>query len=70
MVDEESQDGIEGREGLEGVAVVGMSVRLPGASDLDIFWTNLRDGVESIRFFSDAELLAAGVDPARALRAE
>ncbi|MFL6199522.1 MAG: SDR family NAD(P)-dependent oxidoreductase [Thermoanaerobaculia bacterium] len=59
MVDEESP------EGLEGIAVVGMSVRLPGAADLETFWRNLREGVESIRFFSDEELRAAGVDPAQ-----
>ena len=57
MVDEASQGG------LEGIAIVGMSVRLPGASDLEAFWKNLREGVESIRVFSDRELLAAGVDP-------
>jgi amino acid adenylation domain-containing protein len=46
------------------VAVVGMAGRFPGAPDLDAFWANLRDGVESIRFFTDEELLAAGLDPA------
>src|SRR5689334_20172790 len=59
MVDEVSS------ERLEGVAVVGMSARLPGAEDLAAFWRNLRDGVESIRFFTDRELLEAGVDPAQ-----
>jgi phthiocerol/phenolphthiocerol synthesis type-I polyketide synthase E len=58
MVDESSQGG------LDGIAIVGMSVRLPGASDLEAFWKNLRDGVESIRFFTDRELLDAGVEPA------
>ncbi|HEU0012877.1 MAG TPA: beta-ketoacyl synthase N-terminal-like domain-containing protein [Longimicrobium sp.] len=42
------------------VAVIGMSGRFPGADDLDAFWRNLRDGVESIRFFSADELAAAG----------
>ena len=42
------------------IAVVGMSGRFPGARDVDEFWRNLRDGVESIRTLSDAELLAAG----------
>jgi phthiocerol/phenolphthiocerol synthesis type-I polyketide synthase E len=46
---------------IEPIAVVGMSVRVPGAETLEQFWANLRDGVESIRFFSDEELLAAGV---------
>jgi acyl transferase domain-containing protein/thioesterase domain-containing protein len=46
------------------IAIVGMACRFPGAADPDAFWHNLRDGVESITFFSDEELLAAGVDPA------
>jgi acyl transferase domain-containing protein len=48
----------------EAVAIVGMAGRFPGALDLEAFWRNLRDGVESIATFSDAELLAAGVSPA------
>lgn len=44
------------------IAVVGMHVRVPGADSLNQYWTNLRDGVESITFFSDDELRAAGVD--------
>ncbi|MGX1760981.1 type I polyketide synthase [Streptomyces lydicus] len=45
------------------VAIVGMSGRFPGASDLAEFWSNLRDGVESIVPLSDEELLAAGIPP-------
>ncbi len=44
------------------VAIVGMAGRFPGARNLDEFWSNLRDGVESISFFRDDELLAAGID--------
>ncbi len=43
------------------IAVVGMVGRFPGARTLDEFWQNLRRGVESIRFFTDEELLEAGV---------
>jgi acyl transferase domain-containing protein/acyl carrier protein len=46
------------------VAVVGLSCRFPGAPDAETFWANLRDGVESMRTLDDAELAAAGVDPA------
>ncbi|NTW03358.1 MAG: polyketide synthase, partial [Oscillochloris sp.] len=46
------------------IAVIGMAGRFPGAHDLDAFWANLRDGIESVSFSSDADLLAAGVDPA------
>ena len=45
------------------VAVIGMSLRLPGARNLDEFWQNLRDGVESISFFSREEALAEGAPP-------
>ncbi|MGZ6530042.1 MAG: beta-ketoacyl synthase N-terminal-like domain-containing protein, partial [Tumebacillaceae bacterium] len=50
---------------LEGVAVVGLAGRFPGAKNTEQFWRNLRNGVESIRFFSDEELLEAGVNPAK-----
>jgi non-ribosomal peptide synthase protein (TIGR01720 family) len=45
------------------IAVIGMACRFPGARNVDQFWRNLRDGVESISFFSDAEMIAAGADP-------
>jgi acyl transferase domain-containing protein len=38
------------------IAIVGMAGRFPGAKNLERFWLNLRDGVESITFFSDQEL--------------
>lgn len=41
--------------------MVGMSCRFPGAADLDEYWRNLRDGVDSIVRFDDDELRAAGV---------
>ena len=46
------------------IAIIGMTGRFPGADNLDAFWRNLRDGVESVSFYSDEELLAAGVHPA------
>ncbi|HKN21466.1 MAG TPA: SDR family oxidoreductase [Terracidiphilus sp.] len=42
------------------IAIVGMAGRFPGARNTSEFWRNLRDGVESIRDLTDAELLAAG----------
>ena len=45
------------------IAIIGMSGRFPGASDIDAFWRNLCAGVESIASLSDQELLDAGVDP-------
>jgi len=47
---------------ISGVAVIGMVGRFPGANDLDTFWRNIRDGVESITFFSDEQMAAAGTD--------
>ncbi|MBW4617793.1 MAG: acyltransferase domain-containing protein [Cyanosarcina radialis HA8281-LM2] len=49
---------------LKGIAIIGMAGRFPGAKNIDRFWQNLRDGVESISDFTDEELLACGVDPA------
>lgn len=47
---------------LEGaVAVVGLSLHLPGADDLDRYWENLRDGVESIGHLTREEMAEAGV---------
>ncbi|MDR4461483.1 MAG: SDR family NAD(P)-dependent oxidoreductase [Nitrospirales bacterium] len=48
-------------EGLE-VAIVGMAGRFPGANNLDVFWRNLQDGVESVSTLSREELLESGVE--------
>jgi acyl transferase domain-containing protein/aryl carrier-like protein len=58
-VEDQTQDGLNGSE----VAVIGMAGRFPGAATIERFWENLKSGTESIRFFSDEELLAAGVSP-------
>ncbi|AOY84552.2 non-ribosomal peptide synthetase [Moorena producens JHB] len=38
------------------IAIIGMSGRFPGAKNIDEFWQNLRDGIESISFFAEQEL--------------
>ncbi|MES1241663.1 MAG: amino acid adenylation domain-containing protein [Acidobacteriota bacterium] len=43
------------------IAIVGMTGRFPGASGVGELWRNLRDGVESIRVFTEEEMRAAGV---------
>lgn len=48
----------------EGIAIIGMAGRFPGAKDVQEYWQNLLDGTESVRFFSREELMAAGIDPA------
>ena len=50
------------RTGLE-IAVIGMSGRFPGAKNIDEFWNNVKNGVESISFFSNEELIESGIDP-------
>jgi acyl transferase domain-containing protein len=46
------------------VAIIGMAGRFPGAQRVEQYWQNIRGGLESITFFSDRELEAAGIDPA------
>ncbi|MFS2223856.1 SDR family NAD(P)-dependent oxidoreductase [Pantoea sp. B65] len=46
----------------DGIAIIGMAGRFPGASNVAEYWNNLLNGVESVRFFSPEELLAAGID--------
>ena len=43
------------------IAVIGAACHLPGAQNPEEYWANLRNGTESIHFFSDEELLAAGI---------
>lgn len=45
------------------IAVIGLAGRFPGARNVNEFWENLCNGVESISRFTDEELLAAGVSP-------
>src|SRR5256885_862553 len=46
------------------IAIIGMSGRFSGANNIDEFWRNLVNGVESITFFTAEELEAAGIDSA------
>ncbi|WP_163856832.1 non-ribosomal peptide synthetase/type I polyketide synthase [Paenibacillus elgii] len=45
----------------QAVAIIGMSGRFPGASDIESFWTNLANEVESIRRFTPDMLEASGL---------
>ncbi len=49
------------RTGLE-IAVIGMAGRFPGAKNIHEFWNNIKNGIESITFFSEKELEEAGVN--------
>ncbi len=44
------------------IAIIGMTCRFPQARNVDEFWKNLRDGVESVSFFTREELAAQGID--------
>jgi acyl transferase domain-containing protein/thioesterase domain-containing protein len=44
-----------------GIAIVGMANRIPGASNPDEYWHNLRNGIESVQFYSDEDLAERGV---------
>ena len=45
-----------GYTGLE-IAVIGIAGRFPGAKNVDEFWKNLKNGVESVEFFTEEELI-------------
>jgi acyl transferase domain-containing protein len=51
---------------IDGIAVISMAGRFPGAENVEEFWRNLRDGVESVSYVTDEELRAGGFDPALA----
>lgn len=51
---------ISEHDGLD-LAVIGLACRFPGAHDSATFWTNVRDGVESITRLSEDDLQSAGV---------
>jgi len=54
-------DEINVNTGLE-IAVIGMAGRFPGAKNIDEFWGNLINGVETITFYSAKELKTAGIN--------
>jgi polyketide synthase PksM/rhizoxin synthesis polyketide synthase/nonribosomal peptide synthetase RhiB len=54
-MDEVDVDGTQ-----QGIAIIGMAVRLPGAADVGAYWRNLLEGVCSIRKPDDRALKDAG----------
>src|ERR1700727_1443723 len=45
----------------EPIAIIGMRGRFPGANDLDTYWKNLAEGVESISILSQQDMRASGI---------
>ncbi|MDZ7950798.1 type I polyketide synthase [Nostoc sp. DedQUE09] len=48
---------------LTGIAIIGMAGRFPKAKDIETFWHNLKNGIESISVFSSEEM-EENIDPA------
>ena len=49
-------------DSLDGVAIIGMAGRFPGAKNIHEFWENLKQGVEAITYFTKEEARACGID--------
>lgn len=56
-----SPEGIKIEDNLEGIAIIGMAGKFPGAADINEFWNNLVKGKCSIESFTDEECLESGV---------
>ncbi|MBD2528169.1 aminotransferase class III-fold pyridoxal phosphate-dependent enzyme [Nostoc flagelliforme FACHB-838] len=52
----------DNQDPIDGVAIIGMVGRFPGAGNVDEFWRNLCEGSESTTFFQDEEL-DPSIDP-------
>ena len=48
----------------DSIAIIGMAGHFPGARNIEEFWENLVNGTESIKTFTDQELLDAGISEA------
>jgi acyl transferase domain-containing protein/glutamate-1-semialdehyde aminotransferase len=60
MVNMQTSD--NNQDPIDGVAIIGMVGRFPGAGNVDEFWRNLCEGLESTTFFEDDEL-DPSIDP-------
>jgi len=56
-----SVEDYELEDSVEGIAIIGMAGRFPGADNVEAFWQNLIDGVSSISTFTDEECIRSGV---------
>jgi len=54
---------MSGESNYEGIAIIGMAGRFPGANNVEELWENLVQGRESVSFFSDEELRESGLEP-------
>nr|AAN87184.1 unknown [Bacillus cereus] len=49
----------DSKTGLE-IAIIGMAGKFPGANEINQFWDNLKNGVDSISTFTEDELIKEG----------
>src|SRR6266481_2129282 len=57
---EQTASEAKGQNLLDGIAIVGIAGRFPGAANVDAFWHNLVHGVESISHFEEKDLEVSG----------
>lgn len=50
------------RDQNEPIAIIGLAGRFPGARNIEEYWRNLRNGVNSIHFLADDELLEPNIN--------
>ncbi|WP_310422582.1 aminotransferase class III-fold pyridoxal phosphate-dependent enzyme [Chamaesiphon sp. VAR_48_metabat_135_sub] len=53
---------VEAPDPIDGIAIIGMVGKFPGANSVDELWQNLCQGIESITFFEDRDL-DPSIDP-------
>ena len=64
LVNEASLEQTDNSDRGSRVAIVGMALRVPGAENVAEFWSNLKNGVESVSIFTEEELREAGISEA------
>lgn len=52
----------EENNGMGSIAIIGMTGRFPEAKNIEEYWENLKNGVESVKFFNRNQLRAMGID--------
>ena len=62
MFETELLSGMRPTVGRKRLPLLGWQAVSPGAKDIGQFWSNLRESIESISFFSDDQLRACGID--------
>jgi len=56
------EENVEDNDQLNGVAIIGMAGRFPEAKNIEEYWQNLENGKDGITFYTDQDLIDAGVE--------